>query len=412
MPGTGPSVSIVKRLRVYTEPNGSFATDHSGTLGDFQDVPLAESGGQVQLTEETHNPATALQNVLDFQEKVVGKKTWSLTFTTPLAPTGTAAAQGTTAVQGAIGEMLKALMGGEFLGRGTTIATWATSAGGSVATASNLRAGGAVSWQDSNGQRHVREIETISGSNVTLKVGFPGVPSNADPLHAAATYYFTQDPDTSLQFLFEGQESTQRYVLMGGQGTVTPNLPLDGTIPTLQWNINGVDWTTLDSADIADATHTNYEPITGHVGRLLVGTVDTATYSGATVDAAGISFQPGMAFKAIPSPSGVNGVLRWHITRSSDQPPISGSFATYYEDNSYRTHLTNKTNLYVAYQNGVTAGEMTMLSAGTVQVLNVSDPDQAGIAGHSVEFAGRLDAGTTETTATDLGRSPFRIHLV
>lgn len=423
--GAGPSPVIVKRLRVYTEPAGAatFAVDHTGTLGDFTDVPFAETSGMATLTEETHNPLTAQQNVLGFQEKVVGKRSWSLTFTTPLAPTGVSAAQGTTQVQGAIGLMLKALMGGEFLGRGTVAATggWANSATGDVATGANLRAGGSLSWADSNGVRHAREIESVTSNTVTLKVGLPGAPASGDALHAGATYYWTQDPDTSLQFILEGEEQNQRYVLLGGQGTVAPTLPLDGTIPTLQWTITGPDWLMgddaagsagIDAVALGTATHSNYNPITGHVGRLLVQTVGTATYSGATVDASEVSFQTGMAYTAVPSPSGVNGVLRHRLTRASDSAPVSGSFSTYYTGYTWRDHLSAKTDLYVAYQTGVSGGGIVVLSGSTAQVTDVADPDASGIAGQTIQWMGRLDTDTVEGTASDLGRSPQRYHLL
>src|SRR5690606_7000279 len=127
----------------YEEPANAFAVDHTGTLVDFADVPLAEGSHQLTLTQETHNPLHALQNVLDYQEEVLGKKSWTLNFTTPFAPTGTAAGDGDTAVAGAIQAMLKAVMGGEFRGTGSTAAAaWSTAGAGTVADASGFRAGG------------------------------------------------------------------------------------------------------------------------------------------------------------------------------------------------------------------------------------------------------------------------------
>src|SRR5690606_7031607 len=107
-----------------------------------------------------------------YQERVIGKRSWSLTFTTPFHPTGVAASAETTATGGAIHTMLKAVMGGEYKGRGTTAGgNWASSASGAVATSTNLRAGGVLAWADTAGIVHAREIEQVTTGAVVLKAG-------------------------------------------------------------------------------------------------------------------------------------------------------------------------------------------------------------------------------------------------
>ncbi|GAG52624.1 unnamed protein product, partial [marine sediment metagenome] len=41
-------IQLVQRMRAYLEPNGSLGTDHTGTLGDFWDLPFIE--GTADLT--------------------------------------------------------------------------------------------------------------------------------------------------------------------------------------------------------------------------------------------------------------------------------------------------------------------------------------------------------------------------
>ncbi len=52
-----------------------------------------------------------------------------------------------------------------------------------------------------------------------------------------------------------------------------------------------------------------------------------------------------------------------------------------------------------------------MLAMPTVQITNFQRPSGDGIMMQEVEFKCRLDEWTTETTATSLGISPFRIHI-
>lgn len=422
MPASGPTVSLVQRLRVSVEPAGSFAVDRTGTLANFSDVPMVEGSAQLTLTQETHNPQQALQNMLDYQEEVIGKKTWTLNFSTPFAPTGVAAGSAVAATVGSIQTLMKTVMGGEFKGTGSTAATggWATAGGGNVASGAGFRAGGVAGWRDSSGVLHLRPVRQVSSNTVSLKVRFPSAPASGDVIYSGATYFWTQDPDTSLQFIVEGYEQQDRWVLLGGQGTVTPQLALDGTIQQLQWAITGVNWLEADEAagasnlhatNISAATYSRFDPITGQSGRLLVQTVGTLALTGASVDASEVSFAPGGTYVQVPSPSGVNGVVRHRLTRASGTPMVSGTFSSYFTGYGRWDDRDTKADKLVFYQCGVTEGKAVAVEAPTVQLTDVQRNDQAGLAGEQVSFKGRVDTGTTEATASDLGRSPHRYHF-
>ncbi len=425
MAGAGPTVSLVQRLRVYTEPAGSFATDHTGTLGDFLDVPMVEGSAQLTLTQETQNPQQALQDIRDYQEEVLGKKAWSLTFDVPFAPSGVAVTSGVTATGGYLGRILKAIMRGERLGGGATLATWASSATGDVATGSKFQAGGLIQWADTAGTVHAREIESVTSNTITLKIGLPGAPATGDTAGGGATYYWTQDPDTSLQFIVEGYELQDRWLCMGGQGTFTMTLPLDGTIPTVQFQITGTSWLEGDEASgasnihgttLGNATYSNFEPITGHVGRLLVQTVGTATYSGATVDVSDITVATGLEKTPVTSPSGDQGVLRFRMTRAGGTAPVEGSFSTYFTGYGNWDARDTKADKVLQYQNGTSFGKVTVIGLPTVQFTDVQRVDSDNIAGETVSYKGRLDEDvgstiTADATNYDLSVSPHRIHL-
>lgn len=422
----GPTVSLPQRIRVYVEPAASFAVDHTGTLGDFIDVPIVEGSAQLTLTQETQNPQHALQDLRDYQTEIIGKKKWSLNFNTPLSPSGIAATQGVTATGGAIGLLLKAMMGGERKGRGSDVATggWANSATGAVTTGSAFQAGGLLQWVDTAGIAHAREIEAVTSNTVTLKVGLPGIPAAGAALGGGCTYYYTQDPTTTLQFICEGAEAQDRWLAMGGQGTFTLTLPLDGTIPMLAVQLTGTKWlegdeaagaATIHGTTLGNATYSNYEPITGHVGRLLVQTTGTATYSGATVDVSSIEFKSGLVMTPITSPSGSEGVLRYRLTRAAGTAPVEGTFQTYFTGYGSWDARDTKAAKAIAYQNGVTLGKTVLVTAPSVQFTDVQRADASNAAAEVVTYKGRLDEDTTEPTAAatnyDLATSPHRIHL-
>ena len=424
--GAGPTVSLPQRMRVFVEPSNAFAADHTGTLGDFIDVPFAEGSAQLTLTQETKNPAQALQDIRDYQKEVLGKKSWSLVFNIPLYSSGVPATQGQAATGGAIGRLLKALMGGEHKGQGSIVATggWANSATGDVATGAGFLAGGLFQWADTAGLAHAREIEAETSETITLKVGLPAAPASGDTIASGATYFWTQDPDTSLQFVFEGLEQQDRWVCFGGQGVFTKTLSLDGEVPVLQFTITGTKWIEADEAagsanihgtTLGNATYSNYEPFTGHVGRLLVQTVGTATYAGATVDVNEVTMVPGFEKTAVPSPSGSEGVSRWRLTRAAGAAPVEGTFGTFFTGYGSWDARDTKADKMIAHQAGAVFGKTSLVTAPSVQFTDVQKADAENLAGEVVTYRGRLDEDTTAPSAAatnyDLATSPHRMHL-
>src|SRR5690349_8898969 len=123
--GIGPAVYGVRRLRVITEAAGvaTFCADQTSSpgLASYTAVPAIEGtiedpGGQLETIETN----VLVQTRWDKSKRIIGKKKpVTLKFSMWLAPTGTVTSDGVTAVQGALGLILKAVMGGESLGTGT-----------------------------------------------------------------------------------------------------------------------------------------------------------------------------------------------------------------------------------------------------------------------------------------------------
>lgn len=419
MPNAGPTVQNVALIQAFKEPSGSFAVDASASLASFVAIPFQEGSATMTLTEETHNPQHSLQRMWDYQVEVRGKKTWTLQFTMPLHSTGVPAGDGDTVAASPLGYLLDIVMGGSTPETGSVAAAGWTAGGGAVRTSdgAGFVKGGAIGWVNTSGVFEARPLANVSGDTLTPKIAFSAAPQENDVIYGAATYYLGEDPDDSVQFAVRGLESQDEWLLMGGQlQSLTINLPVDGTIPTVQFTFQGVDW--LNGADTASpasftdltpVTYSNFEPFTGQAGRFMVQEVGTPTYAGSTVHVSAVTFEPQITYTAIPSPSGVNGILRWRAVRAAGTPPVQGSFTTFFESDSWWDAKASKAPYLVLYQVGVKPGATVLLEASTVQITDVQRVGENDIASVTVTWKGRRDGGVS-TAATDLHYSPLRIH--
>lgn len=409
-------VQNVQRLRVLSE--STFASDGTGSLGSYTEVPAIEGSISAQVMIDSIDDGSLVQNLYGYREETLGKRSATLSFTMNLAPTGTAAAASTAAVQGALGLILKAVMGGETLGTGTTF-TGGTAIVPTVTSAAGLAAGTAIGWVNTSSVLEVREIESISGTSVTLKHGFSAAPSNTNVCYSGATYTFAQDPTESLQFILSGVESDDRWLFLGGQCTgMTLAFDLTGAaMPKVTFNFQFANWKTSAettgtiTGSIGTSTYTNFSPIVGYAGDCRVYTVATATFSTSTrVHCSAIAFNPKVTFVPVTSPSGTNTIQRWR--RARQVPPVEGSWTEIFQDNTRFTARDNRTDYNVTYQMGTAAASTVYITAPRVQVVNPQRaPDAQQLAGQTVTWKGRTD-GDVGSSTTDVALSPFRIHLM
>lgn len=406
----------VQRLRVVSEAVRN--VDQSNNLASYTDVPFREGTGSVELTPDSLDPQHTVQHLDQYRKEVLGKRSAKLSFTVNLAPTGSPANATNPAVKGALGLLLKASMGGEHLGQGSTVVSATSASSFTVTSATGFKAGGVASRVNAAGQLEVREIKSVVGSVVTLKYAFSQTPSASDVIFSGATYYLTKNPSETLQFIIEGVGSNDRFVLYGGQLTAIAVAvdPSGAQFPSLQFTYEFAGYHDANEAtgtitgDLGNATYSNYEPVVGHAGHLMFPDVGDATYSADDlVHASAITWSPKIVFARVTSPSGENTVLQWRRTRQV--PVIEGGFTEPFQGLTRFTERDSRTDKACWYQMGRTAGYTVMLSAPTVQVVNPQRvADGAGFAAQSVAWKGRLDADTSGSD--DLALSAFRIHIV
>ena len=223
-----------------------------------------------------------------------------------------------------------------------------------------------------------------------------------------------------MQFIVEGVENEDRFLLLGGQavGGVTVAIdPSGAALPSIQFSMTFASWKTSAETSgtitgtIANSTYSNYSPIVGQAGELRAFTVGASTLSTSSiVHCSALAFAPKVVFVPVTSPSGTNTIYRWRAGRA--MPPVEGSFTTFFQDYTWFTARSTKADINIAYQMGQTAGSTVVITAPTVQIVNpqrVADGNQ--LAGQTVAFKGRRDTDTASST-TALAKSPTRIHLV
>ena len=418
-------VQAVQRIRfqvVAATPTAAVGADSSASIASFIDLPFREGTAQMVLTRDELDPMQAVQNIYEGRERVLGKRSATLSVTVNLSPTGTAAVTGTTAVTSPIGRLLKAVMGGENLAAGSTSAT-STAIVLKCATASHCNrwaAGCVVGW--SNGTFvEWRGVESVSTStSVTLKHAFSGTPAAGNIFYNAATYYMTADPDTTVDFLVEGLDSDDRFLLTGGQAVSGIGITFDLTgaaIPSVTFNFTFANWYASNetgssiTGTLGTATYSATSPIVGEAGEFRSWTVGASTYvTTSRLHVSAVTWEPHLSYVPVTSPSGRNTIWRWKAARNSDSP-VAGSFTIPYEDTTWfanRNSLADKNAMQVA---GTAGGSAVILDAPTIQILNPQRAaDASGIAAQTLMWKGRRDTDVGSSTS-ELAKSPFRIHL-
>ena len=418
-------VQAVQRIRfqvVAATPTAAVGADSSASIASFIDLPFREGTAQMVLTRDELDPMQAVQNIYEGRERVLGKRSATLSVTVNLSPTGTAAVTGTTAITSPIGRLLKAVMGGENLAAGSTSAT-STAIVLKCATASHCNrwaAGCVVGW--SNGTFvEWRGVESVATStSVTLKHAFSGTPAAGNIFYNAATYYMTADPDTTVDFLVEGLDSDDRFLLTGGQAVSGIGITFDLTgaaIPSVTFNFTFANWYASNetgssiTGTLGTATYSATSPIVGEAGEFRSWTVGASTYvTTSRLHVSAVTWEPHLSYVPVTSPSGRNTIWRWKAARNSDSP-VAGSFTIPYEDTTWfanRNSLADKNAMQVA---GTAGGYAVILDAPTIQILNPQRAaDASGIAAQTLMWKGRRDTDVGSSTS-ELAKSPFRIHL-
>jgi len=385
-----------------------------------------EGSAEITLEEPTIDPMYNRQNRDDHNEEILGvkrgKAKFQMNLSVPDSRAGDGVAMATTAP---IGRLLGLVLGGTNYGTGDTVNTAAaTTTVITVANGARWTEGGCLGWADTSGVLHLREIEEVSGNVVTLKLALPSAPPNSDPLYNCATFYpnnHDSDNVKTLQLIVEGLGNSgdgyhDSWVLLGGQAEAPFTLDfMNGSIPKVTFDFTFADWkhgdeAAMTPAALSNATFANTNERLIADSEFRIATVGTSTLAGTEVHASEIAIEPQFKYVEVPSPGGVNNIAAFVMDGS--HPKVQGSFKCPYQDQTWFDFRNARSDGAIFFQIGSseTYGAI-LISIPTMQVTDFQREDINGLMGQSVGWKGRLDSDTTESTATALGISPFRIHI-
>lgn len=404
-------VRALQRIAVTEEAAGSFAVDVTGSA-TYLDVPLQEGTAQVELLQDQLEPQTVQQYIDAYPTSVLGQSRARLTFTMPLHGLGQSNGNGATSelVEAtALTWILAVVFGGWEDGKTGTTENGGASTASSIEVSANLSIPGqAVGWVDSSGTYHLHSHKSGDANTKNLRHELPSAPSASNEIYGVTTIHLAENPLTSLQFIVEGAEQSDRWLLMGGQSVAAPTITREiGQIPTITFTFEFAAWAQEPEQPITAASYANYDPIyvTGFVRSNLAATVTRNV-----IDAARVEYTlNGPIYVPVLSPSGTNGIVRWR--RSRAVPFVEISFSVPYE--SYSTWMQERDDKDIYHwedQLGTSAGSTVLIDVPCAQVWDAQPVDEGGLAYQQVTLRSQNDS-VTDDQSTELERSAMRIHF-
>lgn len=422
-------LSSLGRLRCAIESGvANYAVDQSASPSNFIDVPVIEGSVQATRNEDKLDPQTMQTTLDDHALMVRGVRSCGLNFSTYLAGTGTPLTGGVSAATTAncaLVRLVSTMMGG--LLSPVSVATVTVDAGG-VSTATRIYVtegsvvggvftSGGVIGCTINGRVEAREIigtNSAGADYVDVKIAFSGTPANGSAVYTGLTLYLTENPLDSLQFLHDGMEDYDKFVLGGLQGgfdlDITP-----GQLAKISPKLSGAYWAKLSNSTIAAGSASNVSPASHMDDELILGTVGSTTRT--VIHTTSETWTPNITYIDVPSTAANNGsnILRKRRGRSSPSV-ISGKF-TVREDHdgfNFDTADSSRSVLGLYRQIGSVPGSIVLLSAPTIQVKTPQKADANGLAAREIEWVGRNDVTTYTGIGTNTGyrSSALKIHLL
>lgn len=415
------SLTHVQRLRVAQE--SSFASDLSGSIGNFRDVHFITAEfmpGQEMLADEG-----MVQGSYYHRNDQAGRKMPTMDASGYLVSTGNALGDGASAPSAAdwgLGTILETMFGGYNAAAGSvesgTPAVDTIDA--DTGEGSNWVEGTVVGVTNGNGKFEVRPVASVSSDELTLAYNLSAAPSGGAELFHSHQFWFAEDPSDSLQFIIEkGSDRDNVHWMMGAMPSsfsleLSPNA-------LARWSATfmGADWehdndvaTPVGSGALGVGTLAGGEPIP-FVDTCLNFTTNSSP-SLNHLEAQEIALNLGFAYEAYESTCGVNGVGRMILV--PQRPMITGSFVipadsskgSYYDIETLEDLRDNETAMRWSLQLGAQGPTQTyFFDCEKVYISNVEPAETQSLHGIRVSWY----AVHPQTTNAFLA-SPLRVFAL
>jgi hypothetical protein len=411
-------LQTLRSVRVYVEPAGSYGVDGSGTPANFIDLPISEGFAMGAPSRDMLDPMLSQVRADGRAERIPGKRTAALQMSMLLASHGVDMAGTETppaATTWALRRVLGAIMGGVSL-TGTTAAV-TTAQAGTTATAVTVTATHGARWSPGSviacvvgGVLEAREVLSVAGDVVSVKEAFSAAPTTGQNVRGGVTFFPTEDPDSSLQFIAQGRELSENFLYRGMQGSFQIEAK-PGQLAKATFDLKGCAATKLaDHSGINVPSISNWSPIAVVASTLTVPTVGSTTRT--QVLATDVSLQLGFAYEPITGYGGTETIIRMRRQRPREGVIAKFTFDVPYEDSTWIDARDQQLDRAVFLQLGNVAGATVLISLPTVQVVDVQrGQTSGGVSGQKVVCESRLDSSAAAGT-TEQRYAAFRLHMV
>lgn len=404
-------------LGIYEE--STYQSDNSGSPGDFVAMPYVIGTLDAMGAQDALDPNTGRMRLDDMDKKILGPKSCSLSFATTLHSHGQDLDGDVTPVtktDWGLLRMLQTICGGAITTTNpsaqTTVqagSTTTTTVEVTTAHGARFQAGGVIGCEvvSGSGLIEAREIASVSSDVITVKQAFSATPVTGSAVRGGTTVYMTENPSTSLQALVEGREGTDGAWYGGLQGGFQIQVPVGG-LGQIQFALTGADWGRVGSSSATIPSYSYYSPMALNPLEVTVPTVGSTTR--VQVPQSEIVITPNITYAPQRSGAATNTIAR--MRRMPTRPLVQGSFTAPYEDDTWFTAHSSRTDLALFAQCGDVPGSTVLISVPTIQITEPPKrtPSGENIAGQTVTWQGRLDAEIGSTS--EVSYSALRLHFL
>lgn len=427
--------SHVARLRMIKEGAGAanFGKDKSASLGSY--VEARFRGAQVNLRRDMLRDEALVQRVFQERLDILGRKSAEMTLDLDLTPTGSelnAGASPPGSPAQFLLQFLQTVFGGYQVSPGSAIV-----AGGSASSirvtdthATRFPPGSAIGCPVA-GFVEAREVASTGAGDGTHDVVVPKVQLSATPTTAGSasgshTIYLTDDPSDSMGWVLETRERDDIWWVAGTQlRSLSFELTLNA-LARMQSQVQGAQWfhdddvgTQIGSGSpLGVGTLTDGDPLPFVDSAVFFtkgavpkdGTDVSDSKSIGRIPLSSITISPEIPYEAVPSPSGVNGILRYKM--KPGRPVCTAQITFPFEVEQLWEDRDARTKFGLWAQIGNIAGKVVLISLPNVQIVDIQRAEtEPRLNGQIVTVKCLEDEEATDQT-TELRRSPIRIHLL
>ena len=409
-------LASLKTCRIAVEPAGSYGVEIA--LGaSYQYLPITEDFAMPAPEREMQDPMVAQALINSTSIKVPGKRSGSAKIDMILGSHGLDVDGDVTMPlisAWPLRALLETVLGG--FSTATPHAAQVTVQAASTTTTINVTAGAgsarmtkgqALGITTANGLEWA-EILSISTDAVSLRQALSATPTVGQPVRHSATFYATQNPDTSLQLAMAGAEVDDHFRFSGAQCSGFAIECKPGMLPKLSVDLKGRGVRSIAAhSGLAEITHSYFSPIIASGGCITTPAFGVTTRVDPCVSDCAPSFDH--KYDAVTSYCATDNIARMKLQRPAAGKAAKLTLTMPYEDVSWVTARDSKSLVSVFFQLGSEVGASGLLSFPRMQVVGVKRASSGtNLAGQTIELEALQD---TLDATTDLGRASWRLHL-